>query len=215
MMFIILEGIDGSGKTTQARRLETWLSGLLGRGRVLVTEEPGGWPGGGAIRQMALGGGMSSAWGEFFLFMADRCEHLSRVITPALEKGVCVICDRYTPSTLAYQVLSNPSIGSETADYMAGMGDAIGLPRPDCTCLFDISADSARKRLDARGKLDSFDARGRDYFERVRTAYDTLMTRSPGGWIKIDASGDESAVFEELRRGLERVFGTRLGGHTA
>jgi dTMP kinase len=212
-MFIVLEGIDGSGKTTQAARIGEWVSGLLGRERVLVTQEPGGWPGGDALRRLALGGSLSSAWGEFFLFMADRCEHVSGVIMPALEKGMCVICDRYTPSTLAYQVLSNPLIERGAADYMTGIGEAIGLPRPDCVCLLDVSADTARKRLDARGKRDSFDARGRDYFERVRAAYDTLMKSSPGRWIKIDASGNENAVFEELWRRLERVFGPLLGGY--
>jgi dTMP kinase len=215
MMFIVLEGIDGSGKTTQTARLGEWLSGLLGRDMVLVTKEPGGWPGGEAVRRLALGGNLSSVWGEFFLFMTDRCEHVSGVIMPALERGMCVICDRYTPSTLAYQVLSNPSIGSEAADYMAGIGEAIGLPRPDCVCLLDIGADTARRRLDARGKLDVFDARGRDYFERVRAAYDALMKRSPGGWIKADASKDEDAVFNELKRGLERMFETRQGGYAS
>ncbi|MDR1580844.1 MAG: dTMP kinase [Synergistaceae bacterium] len=214
-MFIVLEGIDGSGKTTQAARLGEWLSGLLGRDMVLVTKEPGGWAGGDAIRRLALDGKLSSAWGKFFLFMTDRCEHVSSVIMPALGKGMCVICDRYTPSTLAYQVLSNPSIGSGTADYMTGICEAIGLPLPDCVCLLDIGADTARKRLDARGRLDAFDALGRDYFERVRAAYDVLMKRSHGGWIKADASGDESTVFEELKRGLERMFGTRPGGFAA
>jgi dTMP kinase len=213
MMFIVLEGIDGSGKTTQAARLGEWISGLLGREKVLVTKEPGGWPGGDAIRRLALGGSLSSAWGEFFLFMADRCEHVAGVVAPALEKGMCVICDRYAPSTLAYQVLSNPSVGSAAADYVTGIGDVIGLPRPDCACLLDISAETARKRLDARGNPDSFDARGRDYFERVRAAYDALIERSPEGWIKVDASGDESVVFAELKSGLERMFGTRLGGY--
>ena len=214
-MFIVLEGIDGSGKTTQAALLGEWLSGLFGREKVLVTKEQGGWPGGDELRRLALGGNLSSVWGEFFLFMTDRCEHVSGVIAPALEKGICVICDRYTPSTLAYQVLSNPSIPAEAADYMTGMDEVIGLPRPDCVCLLDIRADTAGRRLVARGRLDSFDARGRDYFERVRAAYNTLMKRSPGRWIKTDASGDESAVFGELKRGLERIFGPRLGGYAA
>ena len=215
MMFIVLEGIDGSGKTTQAAQLGEWLSGLLGREHVLVTQEPGGWPGGDAVRRLALGGSLSSAWGEFFLFIADRCEHVSGVITPALEKDMCVICDRYTQSTLAYQVLSNPSISCEAADYMMCMSEIIGLPRPDCVCFLDVSADTARKRLEARGRLNSFYARGRDYFERVRAAYDTLIKRSPDGWIKVDASGDEDAVFAEIKRGLERMFGTRLNGYAA
>ncbi|MDR3163962.1 MAG: dTMP kinase [Synergistaceae bacterium] len=212
-MFIVLEGIDGSGKTTQAARLGEWLSGLLGRERVLVTKEPGGWLGGDAVRRLALGGGLSSVWGEFFLFMMDRCEHVSGVVMPALEKGMCVICDRYTPSTLAYQVLSNPLIGSEAAEYMTGMSEVIGLPRPDCACLLDIDADTARRRLETRGKLNSFDARGRDYFERVRAAYDALIKRFPDEWIKVDASEDENTVFGGLKRGMERMFGTRLGGH--
>jgi dTMP kinase len=203
-MFVVIEGIDGCGKSTQAARLTEWLTSRLGREMVVSASEPGGWDGGGVVRELVLGGNLTSMWSEFFLFMMDRCEHVSRVIAPALKKGQFVLCDRYSPSTLAYQVLACPDVSDETAGYMIGLSDRIGLPIPDCVCLLDIDPDTARRRLDRRGKADSFDTRGKDFFSRVRDGYDRLMKSSNGNWIKIDATPDEETVFGVLTR--------RLGG---
>jgi len=205
-MFIVLEGIDGGGKTTQVRRLFGWLEERLGAGCVVSTGEPGGWLGGERVRELILGGGLSTRWGEYFAFMMDRCEHVARVISPALEKGMCVLCDRYSASTLAYQVFSDPDITERTAEYMAGLSDIIGLPKPDCACLLDIGPDIAASRLAARGKADSFDSRREIFFTRVRAGYDRIMRMSPGAWMKIDASRDEDAVFCDLTGGLELRF---------
>ena len=205
-MFIVLEGIDGGGKTTQVRRLSRWLEERLGDGCVISTGEPGGWQGGERVRELILGGGLSTRWGEFFAFMMDRCEHVARVISPALEKGMCVLCDRYSASTLAYQIFSDPEMTERTAEYMAGLSDIIGLPKPDCTCLLDIGPDIAAGRLAARGKGDSFDSRREIFFNRVRDGYDRIMRMSPEVWMKIDASGDEDAVFSDITSGLELRF---------
>ena len=202
-MFIVLEGIDGSGKTTQAARLAAWFSERLGEGRVVVTREPGGWSGGERVRELALEGNFSSVWTEFFLFMADRCEHVCGVISPAIARGQAVICDRYWPSTMAYQILSRADIPGDTVQYIVGMFDKIGLPSPDRVFFLDIEPEEARRRLVRRGKSDSFDARGSDFFAAVRAGYHALMASNTGSWIKIDASSGEDAVCAEIKRNLD------------
>jgi dTMP kinase len=205
-MFIVMEGIDGSGKTTQTGLFAEWLRSEAGFGRLFLTREPGGWDAGEAVRELILGGNLSCVWSEFFAFMLDRCEHVARVIAPKLAEGTAVLCDRYTPSTMAYQIFSNPDISGETAEYMLRVPGAIGLPEPDCVCLFDVEPEIARRRLASRGKTDSFDSRGDDFFSRVRDGYDKIMSLSPGVWIKIDASGSEREVFSELTARFSREF---------
>ena len=211
-MFIVLEGIDGGGKTTQARRLSEWLEERLGAESVVFTGEPGCWHGGERVRELILEGGLSTRWGEFFGFMMDRCEHVARVISPALERGKCVLCDRYSASTLAYQIFSDPDITGRTAEYMMELSDIIGLPKPDCVCLLDIAPDIAAARLASRGNSDSFDSRRGIFFTRVREGYDRIMQMSPETWMKIDASRDVDAVFGDLTKGLELRFPSLLAG---
>ncbi|MDR1509223.1 MAG: dTMP kinase [Synergistaceae bacterium] len=205
-MFIVMEGIDGSGKTTQTKLFAEWLKNSAGFDRLFVTREPGGWYAGETVRELILGGNLSSVWSEFFAFMLDRCEHVALGITPELAKGSCVLCDRYMPSTLAYQIFSNPDIPDETAEYMFRMSDVIGLPKPDCVYLLDVNTGVARRRLETRGKIDSFDARGENFFSRVRSGYDKIMNLSPDGWIKIDASGSEDEVFSEITARFSEAF---------
>ncbi len=102
-VFLTLEGIDGCGKTTQARILVGNLASRFGDDAVLWTKEPGGWTGGEKIRDLLLKHGMQHPLSELFLFLADRCEHIREVVAPALEAGKIVVCERYTDSTLAYQ----------------------------------------------------------------------------------------------------------------
>ncbi|MDR1944148.1 MAG: dTMP kinase [Synergistaceae bacterium] len=205
-MFFVLEGIDGCGKTTQAEKLEKLLAEMFGGGAVLRTREPGGWNGGEKLREFVLDGGLASPWSEFFFFMMDRCEHVERVIKPAISAGKIVVSDRYSPSTLAYQILSNPEIGGGAAGYITRLADAIGLPAPDAIFLLDIGVCEAEFRLASRDKADGFDERGRDFFERVREGYDRLMNASPGMWIKIDASRPEEEVFSDIARHVVRTL---------
>ncbi|MDR1136761.1 MAG: dTMP kinase [Synergistaceae bacterium] len=201
-----MEGIDGSGKTTQTELFAEWLKQDTGFERLSVTREPGGWRSGESVRELILGGNLSGVWSEFFAFMLDRCEHVARVIAPELAKGGCVICDRYMPSTLAYQIFSNPDIPGETAEYMLRLPGVIGLPEPDCVCLLDVTPATARRRLSSRGKTDSFDARGEDFFSRVRNGYDKVMSLSRGVGIKIDASKNKSEVFSDLTARFSDAF---------
>jgi dTMP kinase len=205
-MFFVVEGIDGSGKTTQTDRLERMLSGKFGDGGVVRTREPGGWDGGEAARKFVLDGGLKSLWGEFFFFMLDRCEHVERVIKPALSAGKIVLSDRYAPSTLAYQVFGNPAIDEAAARYAVRLPDVIGLPVPDAVFFLDIDADTASSRIASRGMKDSFDERGRVFLERVRAGYVKIMDSSPNMWIKIDASREEELVFSDIAVEISRIL---------
>ncbi|MDR1483083.1 MAG: dTMP kinase [Synergistaceae bacterium] len=206
-MFIVLEGIDGSGKTTQCGKLADFLSERFGRSSVMRTFEPGDWEGGGALRDLSLNGGFEDRWSRFFLFMADRCEHLTRVILPALREGRVVICDRYTASTMAYQVFSDPGIPKKTAEFVSRLPGYLGMPVPDAVLLLDIDVDTAEARLAARGKRDFFETMGRDYFERVRSGYLRQMESAAGGrWMRIDASGAPEDVFKRIAGAALELF---------
>ena len=100
-MFLTFEGVDWSGKSTQAELLAAWLRGQ--GGTVLSTREPGGTPVGEAVRELVLHGDEMTPWAEAALYAAARAEHVERAIRPALERGEDVVCDRYIDSSVAYQ----------------------------------------------------------------------------------------------------------------
>lgn len=206
-MFIVLEGIDGCGKTTQSVKLAERLAERLGSGRVVRTYEPGDWRGGARIREFLLNTDFASAWSEFFLFMTDRCEHVARVIEPALADGCVVISDRYNPSTVAYQIYGNANLPEDTARKLTELPYLIGLPEPDVVVLLDIDVAEARRRLESRGKGNLFDARGDEFFERVRGGYAAMMAE-PGKteWIVVDTSADKDEIAAEIARRLEPIL---------
>ena len=197
-MFFVIEGIDGSGKTTQADRLADTLARRLGPDSFIRTREPGGWDGAAAAREFVLGGGLVSLWGEFFFFMLDRCEHVERVIKPALSAGKTVLSDRYVPSTLAYQIFSNQAIDGAAAEYASRLGEVIGLPVPDAVFFLDVDPVTASGRLASRGVMDRFDGRGREYCEGVRAGYKKAKESWPGRWVDIDASRDPDLVAGDI-----------------
>lgn len=197
-MFISLEGIDGSGKTTQAKKLAGLLTRKYKR-QVLLTREPGGWKGGSVLRRMVRGGRLKHQWSEAFLFLLDRCEHVAGVIDPALEAGVTVVCDRYQDSTLAYQVWGR-GLPLAVFDALAGMAK---FPVPDVTLFLDIPVETALVRASKRSSPDAFEKEGASFMERIRHGYITLSERDPGRWIKIDcAECGEDYIFEKITEGL-------------
>ncbi|MDR1649961.1 MAG: dTMP kinase [Synergistaceae bacterium] len=208
-LFVTIEGIDGSGKSTQAKLLCEWLDETVkepGRQGVLRTFEPGGWDGGELLRRLLLGGTPVTPRTELLLFLADRSGHLDAEIVPALLAGRCVVCERYTDSTLAYQ-----SWGRGIAIHeIESLLDCCRFRVPDLTILLDIDPAAARARLERRGRLDRIEseAEREGFMARVARGYRELAERYPERIAVFDASLDAGRVFEGIReRLLRRGFG--------
>lgn len=165
-LFISFEGIDGSGKSTQARLLHEQLS--ADGHDVLLTREPGGSPGAEEIRALLLSGGIDrwSPETELLLFTAARRDHLERTIRPALAAGRIVICDRFADSTRMYQGLR----GADLRARVEALHDLMIGHEPDLTLLIDMDAVEGLSRATARGD-------GEDRFEAFGPALQTAMRR--------------------------------------
>lgn len=198
-MFISFEGIDGSGKTTQAKLFSDW---LCERGYpVLLTREPGGWNGGAALREMVISGELRHPWSEACLFMLDRAEHVARVIQPALDAGTHVVCERYQDSTLAYQVWGR----GLSLDIFNTLAKEASFPMPDITILIDVTVEHALSRVQRRGRPDAFESEGVGFMSRIRNGYLSLAECFPDRFIVIDGNNnDVQAVFMSVVSALNR-----------
>ena len=196
--FITLEGIDGAGKSTQLPAIE---AALRRRGiEFIVTREPGGTSLGEALREILLHQDMSPET-EALLMFASRSEHLSKVIGPALEKGIWVISDRFTDASFAYQG------GGRGLDYekLAELEEWVqGGFQPDLTLLFDLPVEIARQRLMKNANLDRFEHEREAFFERVRRAYLERAARFPERFFLIDSG----ASLQEINVKLEESIST-------
>ncbi len=194
-MFITFEGIDGAGKSTQARLLAT---SLRASGQSVVeTREPGGAPGAEEIRRLLVEGepGRWSAETEILLFNAARRDHVERTIRPALERGEVVLCDRFVDSTRAYQ---GTGALRDLVDRLHDM--VIGLD-PDLTLIFDLDAGAGRARTDGRPTgEDRFERRGVAFQEHLRKAFHAIAAAEPDRCAIIDAGGPPEAVAREVAR---------------
>jgi len=198
-LFLTLEGIDGCGKSTQARLLRDFLSTRFGGARVVWTREPGGWPGSGCLREMLLSKELDHPWTEVFLFLADRFEHVKKVIEPAILTGTHVLCERFDDSTLAYQAWGRGL-------PLAQIERAIALVEhltPEKTILIDVSVETAMKRISNRQELDRYEREGTQFLERVREGYHILSSREPRRFIVIDGEAGPEQVFKEILESLE------------
>ncbi|AGY41793.1 Thymidylate kinase [Mesoplasma florum W37] len=197
-MFITIEGMDGSGKTTALQRVKQYLEDL--NYKVVMTREPGGLPLSEKIRELILnkdGVGMEP-WTEALLFIAARKEHLEKVIKPYLEKGYIVISDRFMDSTTAYQGGAR-GLG---VDYLNELQKNIleGF-LPDLTLYFELSFEDAEKRLSARPEeKNRLDEEGRKFKEAVKLAFEELVVKEPNRITVIDASKSPEEVFEETKK---------------
>jgi dTMP kinase len=207
--FIVLEGIDGSGKSTQLEALRQWLptSGLLPPGaQLVVSREPGGTALGQALRDLLLhppGEAAPVPRAELLLYAADRAQHLETVLRPALERGDWVLCDRFTGSTAAYQGygrgLDLGLIGTlETL--------ATGGLQADLTLWLDVSLAESRRRRG--GQLaDRIEGEGVAFLGRVADGFERLAAQR--GWTRIAAGRPVAAVTADCCRAMVRTFGGR------
>jgi dTMP kinase len=185
--FLTVEGIDGAGKSTQARMLAERLRSL-GR-EITETREPGGAPGAEEIRRLLVAGD-PDRWSpetEILLFTAARRDHVERVVEPALSRKTIVLCDRYVDSTRAYQGAGAPERRA-LVDQLHAL--AIGLD-PDLTLIFDMDPTAALERTRARTSdlnEDRFEKMGMELQARLRAEFVAIAAAEPARCILIDAS---------------------------
>jgi dTMP kinase len=191
--FITLEGGEGAGKSTHIRHLAERLKER--RLDVLLTREPGGTPGGEAIRHLLVNGdtGRWQPMTEALLHTAARVEHVRNVIEPALSRGVWVISDRFADSTRAYQGAAQ-GLSVETVDDLQRL--ALGTFAPDLTLILDLPVTVALERTRGRGAgaEDRYERMGNSFHERLRAAFLGIARNEPVRCRVIDASGSVEEV---------------------
>jgi len=194
-VFVSFEGVDGSGKTTQARLLEEHLS-VLGRD-VVATREPGGTELGEELRRLVLNGPQIAPWAEAALFAAARAEHAAEVIRPALARGADVVCDRFVDSSLAYQGIAR-GLGLE---LVLGLNRTVleGL-LPDRT--FVIALDAATAAARREGEPDRIEQEGDGFQAEVGRAYEQLAERFAERVELLDGTQPPEQIAAEVRRRL-------------
>jgi dTMP kinase len=194
-MFVTFEGVDGSGKTTQARLLAEH---LRAKGReVVATREPGGTELGEGIRNLLLHGGHVAPWAEASLFAAARSQLVEDVIRPALDRGADVVCDRYIDSSLAYQGIAR-GLGVDRVLELNLI--ATGGLLPDRTVLLDLPLDeAARRRGDERDRMER---EGEDFAGRVEAAYHELAAVFPRRVVRADATRPTEEIADFVRQEL-------------
>lgn len=199
--FISCEGPDGAGKTTNVKILVGWLQdhGY----KVTYTREPGGTEVGEKIRGILLGDPMQPLT-ELLMFAAQRAEHISAVIKPALERGEIVVCDRFADSTYAYQ-----AAGRGWVDQVLQMEEFVHCGfEPDYTLFFDVTLEESMRRLQERtgGVLDVFEQEKKEFRQRVYTGYQTRFTQKAYRMVKIDAMKNPEEVAAQVIAWAEKTF---------
>jgi dTMP kinase len=194
--FITFEGSEGSGKSTQGQRLAARLerSGVP----YLVTREPGGTPIGETIRELLQFASHNSGMtpeAELLLFEASRSQLVREIIKPALERGMCVIADRFFDSTTVYQGAAR-KLDPETVERLNAF--AVGDCIPDITFVLDIDAATAKSRMQKPRRPDRMEQEPAEFYERVREAYRELAAREPNRVVLINGLHNADQIENEI-----------------
>ena len=208
-LFITLEGGEGSGKSTQSKRLQARLE-AEGQS-VIVTREPGGSPGAEAIRSLLVTGATDRWDGmtEAFLLFAARRDHVERTIKPSLEIGTTVICDRFTDSTMAYQGYGH-NLGREPVEQLNRI--ALNDFKPDITLILDLAVEVGLKRAVSRGSDElRYENMDLAFHHRLREGFIDIAKRDPNRCHVIDATGSEDEVANRLKGVLLTAMKSRNG----
>jgi dTMP kinase len=199
-MFVTFEGIDGSGKTTQAALLAEW---ARGQGHeVVAVREPGGTALGERVRALLLDGPDMTPWAEASLFAAARAELAERVIRPALGRGAWVVCDRFVDSSLAYQGAAR-GLGVEAVREL-NLAATEGLA-PDTTFVLLLDPDVALARR-AESRPDRIEREDADFVHRVDAGYRELVAAAPQRYVVLDGTLPPDELAARERESVQRLI---------
>jgi dTMP kinase len=197
--FLVIDGPDGAGKSTQAGLLAEYLR--AGGAAVRLVRDPGGTAIGDRIRQILLdrAHGEMAVECELMLYMASRAQLAAEVIRPALAAGMCVLSDRYISSTIAYQGAG----GMDPDAIRQAAKIAVGPTWPDLTVVLDLPSDEGLARAGRLNGHDRMEAKGLEFHRRVRELFLEQARREPGRFVVVDASGSTDEVQIRLRGAIE------------
>ena len=191
-MFVTFEGVDWSGKSTQAELLAEW---LRAEGRTVVaTREPGGTTAAEGVRDLVLHGAHMAPWAEAALYAAARADHAAQVIRPAIARGDDVVCDRYLDSSVAYQGIAR-GLGEERVRELSLIVTE-GL-LPDRTFLVLLNPDEALRR--AVGDHDRIEREGAEFMRKVDAGYRAMAAAEPNRIVAVDGARPTETIAEEIR----------------
>ncbi len=195
--FLVFEGVEGCGKTSQIQRTQEWLQSL--NISAIVTREPGGTELGLHLRQLLLEAGSTSITDrtELLLYAADRSQHVDQIIKPALAEGKVVLCDRYTDSTVAYQGWGR-GINLEMIEQLNLL--ATGGLQSDLTILLDIDPEISFNRILTKRKLDRMEQADLAFHHRVRQGFLSLAEKFPERIVAIDANQNIDKVTADIQQ---------------
>ena len=206
--FITIEGTEGVGKTTNIEFIQTWLNQQ--QVDFVTTREPGGTPLAEQIRELLLTPRDEKVCNsaELLLMFAGRAQHLDQVIVPAIQSGLCVVCDRFTDATYAYQGFGR-GMDSMLIAHLERLVQA--ELRPDLTLILDIPVEIGLQRASQRSAPDRFEREQTEFFERVRQGYLSIAANEPERCVVIDASQPLEDVQRDITTALKSFFMPRQG----
>jgi dTMP kinase len=209
--FIVFEGVEGSGKSTQIQLAAEWLKSLPGMNKsVIITREPGGTTLGRQIRQMLLDDPSNEIGNrtELLLYGADRAQHVESIVKPHLELGDLVLCDRFTDSTIAYQGYGR---GFDRDEIERVNQLATGGLQSDLTLWLDLDVKIGLQRVALRGQPDRMERANLDFHQRVRQGYQELANSYPNRIVRIDADRAVAVIQMEIQAILTQQQWFALG----